>query len=272
MTNRIRNSIQNKGVALGTWAQMGSAEFCEISGRSGLDFVIVDMEHGSFGLETAVNMMRAADATGASPIIRVPDAGKSTIAKVLDAGAHGVLVPSVGTAETARAIVEAAYYSPRGMRGACPCVRGNGYGVQPWSEYIHWCDKTVMVSIIIETPEGVANFREIVAVPGLDVIALGPFDLSQAMGFNGDWKHPAVRKKQEEIVDAALNNGLEVMPSIFDSHPLAVHEQIRDWQALGVRMFAISGDRFMLSSGFKSILEEASPSAAIAPLADVANQ
>ena len=91
-------------------------------------------------------------------------------------------------------------------------------------------------------------------MPGLDVIAMGPFDLSQAMGYRGDWRHPEVRTKQEEMVKLARERGLEVMAATFDNDPTSLKEQVEEWRKLGVRMFAVSGDRFMLSAGYKAIV------------------
>src|SRR5215211_7593517 len=128
--NKIRIALQSKSIAFGTWAQMNAPEFCEIAGRSGLDFVIVDMEHGAFGIDSAVNMIRAVEAGGAAPMVRVPDAARSGILKVLDAGAAGVLVPNVDNRGVAEQIVSAAKFAPRGTRGACPCTRATAHGVE----------------------------------------------------------------------------------------------------------------------------------------------
>jgi 4-hydroxy-2-oxoheptanedioate aldolase len=101
--------------------------------------------------------------------------------------------------------------------------------------------------------KGLENYDEIIAVPGLTMIAMGPFDLSMALGFEGDWKHPEVRRRQEDMVRRARARGLEVMASTFDSDPADLARQVASWKELGVRVFAVSGDRFMLSSGYKSI-------------------
>jgi 4-hydroxy-2-oxoheptanedioate aldolase len=257
--NRISSALNVSGVAVGTWAQMNSPEFCEVAARSGLDFVIVDMEHGSFGIESAVNMIRGIEFGGAAPVVRVPDANRTNILKVLDAGAHVVLVPNVETRATAEAIVEATRYAPMGRRGACPSVRANGHGIEPWPEYVSWTEKNILVGILVETADGFRNFEDIVSVPGLNIIAMGPFDLSQALGLGGDWKHPEVRKKQEEMIRAARVHGLEVMISTFDSDPKDLREQIQDWMRHAVRIFVVSGDRFMLSSGYQSIVSSISP-------------
>jgi 4-hydroxy-2-oxoheptanedioate aldolase len=258
-TNKITTALDSKGLAVGTWAQMNSPEFCEVAARSGLDFVIVDMEHGSFGIEAAVSMIRAVEAGGAASIVRVPDASRTNILKVLDAGANVVLVPNVETRATAESIVSAARYTPVGRRGACPCVRATAHGVEAWGDYLAWSDKNVLVGVLVETPEGLRNFEDIVSVPGLDIIAMGPFDLSQALGLGGDWKHPEVRRKQEEMIRIARHHDLEVMAATFDSNPEDLRRQVQDWKRHEVRMFAVSGDRFMLSSGYKSIVSSLSP-------------
>ncbi|CAN7633985.1 HpcH/HpaI aldolase family protein [Brucella pseudogrignonensis] len=257
-TNRIFSTIKAGGTAFGTWAQMGSSEFCEIAAKTGLEFVIVDMEHGSFGIETAVNMVRAIEVGGATAMIRVHDAAPSTILKALDSGAPAILVPNVDSREMAEQIVESTRFAPKGRRGACPCTRANGHGVVPWGRFTDWCDHNILVAVLIETPEGFENFDEIVGVEGIDIVAFGPFDLSQAMGLNGDWKHPSVLKRQEELVKKTLDRGIQVMPSTFDSDPEGLAAQVAHWQSLGARIFAVSGDRFMLSSGYGAIVHRLS--------------
>jgi 4-hydroxy-2-oxoheptanedioate aldolase len=118
--------------------------------------------------------------------------------------------------------------------------------------------------VLVETAEGLRNFEEIIAVPGLTMVAMGPFDLSMAMGHEGNWKHPEVRRKQEEMVRSARARGLDVMASTFDSDPDDLRRQVEGWKELGVRLFAVSGDRFMLSSGFTAIVStlHSSPSEA----------
>jgi 4-hydroxy-2-oxoheptanedioate aldolase len=233
---------------------MASPEFCEIASAAGMDFVIVDMEHGSFGIDVAVNMIRAVQLGGAAPFVRVPSADRVHIFKALDAGAHAVLVPNVDTPEMAAEIVQASHHSPRGNRGACPCTRANAHGVMEWKSYLTHSQETVKVAVLIETPLGIQNFEKIVAVPGIDIVALGPFDLSQAMGLDGDWKHPDVQRKQAELVGIARDKGVHVMMSVFDSDPDSLREQCDRWQAIGADMIAVSGDRFMLSTGFKGIV------------------
>lgn len=258
-SNRIADAIRASRPAFGTWAQMNCPEFCELAGRSGLDFVIIDMEHGSFGIEGAVNMIRAAEAGGATAMVRVPDASRVAIQKVLDAGAGTVLVPNVSSRAMAEEIVSCIRYAPAGTRGACPCTRASGHGAAPWKEHLSWCEDNIQVAVLIETPEGIRNFEEIIAVPGIDIVALGPFDLSQALGYAGDWQHPEVRRKQEELVRLARARGIETMPAVFDSDPGELSRDVGKWMEVGARLFAVSGDRFMLASGYRSIMSALRP-------------
>lgn len=257
--NRIKTSLAAGRCAFGTWAQMGSPEFCEIAARSGMDFVIVDMEHGSFGIETATNMIRAAECGGASAMVRVPDAAPSTILKALDAGATSVLVPNVNSREMAEAIVAATRFGPIGNRSACPCTRATGHGVMRWSDFLEWARESVLVALLIETPMGFDHFDEIISVPGVDIVAFGPFDLSQALGLDGNWKHPSVVERQAALIQKALARGIQVMPSIFDNEPEVLAAQVSHWKGLGAKVFGLSGDRFMLSAGFGAMVTRLAP-------------
>ncbi|AOB28109.1 MULTISPECIES: HpcH/HpaI aldolase family protein [Bordetella] len=251
--DRLFAALRGRRPAYGTWAQMNSPEFCEIAASAGLDFVIVDMEHGSFGIESAVHMTRAAQLGGATALVRTPDASRTAIFKALDTGANGVLVPNVDSAEMAAAIVAASRYAPDGQRGACPCTRATAHGVTPWPRHVEQARDHTFVAALIETPQGIANFERILDVPGLDAVALGPFDLSQALGLNGDWKHPDVQAAQSRMVRQARAKGMQVMMSIFDSDPRLLCEQIARWQDEGAALFVVSGDRFLLSSSFNAL-------------------
>lgn len=252
-----KNDILNPGSerpVIGTFIQTKSPEACELAARAGFQFVIVDMEHGSFGIEGAVEMIRAIEAGGAMPIVRVPDHSRTNIFKVLDAGAMGVLAPSVSTADQAKAIVKAATYGPDGTRGACPCTRGTGHGVSDWKDYVSWTRSETFVAALIETPEGVANFDEIVAVDGIDVIVLGPFDLSQAMGFEGNYEAPEVQSQMEDLARRGRAAGKKVMAVSFESAGDPLRRDYDRWVSKGIDAVALSSDRFMLSSGMKAIV------------------
>ena len=128
--NRVKEALEQTGFAFGTFVQIASPENAEIAAASGFDFIILDMEHGSFGIESLVNMIRGVQIGGSTPVVRVPDHSETGIMKALDAGAVGLLIPGVSNAKQAQEVVRATRYAPVGHRGACP---GSG---PPGTEFI----------------------------------------------------------------------------------------------------------------------------------------
>jgi 4-hydroxy-2-oxoheptanedioate aldolase len=249
--NQIFQALEDRSVAFGSVVQMNCPEICELQSAAGLDFVYIDMEHGALGIEAVTNMIRAVQAGGAAAsIIRVPDASPTLISRVLDAGAQGVLVPNVETAEQMSAAVRAAHFGPRGNRGACPAVRANAHGVQPWNEYAEWTSNNIFVCGIIETPLGLKNFDEIIAVEGVDAMAIGTFDLSVALGYANDYNNPAIVAKFEDLSAKIRAKGLELMGSVLDYNNLdAEMKRLKD---ADVRLVLYPGDRFLLSALYRS--------------------
>ena len=174
-------------------------------------------QHGHFGIETAVNMMRGSQAFGAGNIVRVPAPMPHLISQALDADADGVMIPNVGSAAMAEAAVISAKYGPTGRRGACPCVRATGHGVGSWDEYLDYCEENVTVGCIVETVDGVQNFDEIIEVDGIDFIALGQVDLTVALGHRGDYKRPEIAAIFNGLVDKALHKGIDLMVGTLGS-------------------------------------------------------
>lgn len=251
--NRLAQARTEGRVAFGTFIQINSPETCEIAARAGLDFVIVDMEHGSFGIEATVNLIRAAESSNATPVVRIDEFRRSTVLKVLDAGAVGVLVPNVDSASQLEEVVRATRYAPDGTRGACPCIRASDHGLVPWREHTRWCEENILVMALIETESGLANFDEIIAVPGLDVVAVGQFDLSVSMGYSGQHDHPDVLARQAALIAKARAHGVAVLGVVFETDPTKAQQGVDRWKRLGAEMIAVSGDRFALASAFAAL-------------------
>ena len=204
--NRLRKTLLSGGQALGVWLQSGEPAFAEIAGLSGLDFFIVDLEHGPGDVRTVMEMMRAASGSLATGVVRVPSSEPIQIRRMLDAGAGGVLVPMVETAEEARCVVEACRYPPRGRRGmAADVVRGADYGLD--AEYLQHAHEQVLVAVQIETRAGADNAAGIAAVDGVDLIFVGPNDLSGSLGKVGETGHPDVEAVIRRVCDAARAEG-----------------------------------------------------------------
>lgn len=243
MKNRVKEIFRTEGgLAFGTIAQLTTPEGAEMAAKAGFDFVVVDTEHAYFGLETAVQHFRAIEAGGATPIIRLPDDNPIEIAKALDAGAQGILIPLISTKEQAQAVVRAAKYSPKGDRGMCPSVRGSNMGLTPWPEFNKFEEDEILIIVLIETVEGVNNAEAIASVEGIDVLAMGPYDLSCDMGLNGQSNHPKVIENLEKVAAIAHQCGKEIFCMAEPYSPETLKPAIDHWRPIGVRMFNYSSD------------------------------
>lgn len=178
MAKNLKARWQQGEVTLGAWAMMPGAMGAEALAGGGFDWVLVDMQHGCMDYETALAMIRAIDLSDAVPIVRVPWNEPGIIGRVLDAGALGVVIPMIQTAEDAKAAVNACLYPPAGRRSFGP-VR---VGMRDGGGYFAEANNRVAVVPMIETPEALANVEEIAKVPGVDALFVGPFDLSIALG------------------------------------------------------------------------------------------
>ena len=194
---------------LGTFVQSAAPEFVEASAYAGFRFAAIDLEHTYYGVEKMAELVRAGEAAGLSMLARVPALDAVWIKKSLDLGTAGVIVPNIDTAEQAAEAVRLSKFTPEGIRGACPGVRANRYGAGG-PEYYENANRDTAVIALVETPEGVKNFDEILRVPGLTAVFLGPVDLSVAMGLKGDLSAPEVRQALLEMVDKANRAGVPV--------------------------------------------------------------
>jgi 4-hydroxy-2-oxoheptanedioate aldolase len=253
--NNVKECLGHGKISLGTWVQTASPEIVEAVGYQGYDFVIIDMEHGHFDFDTTNQMVRAADAAGITPVVRVPINQEDQIMKALDMGAMAVLVPGVGTKEQAERAVRASKYSPGGMRGACPWIRATRYHTDDWARHAQWSDEQTMIWLLVEGREGVRNFDDILTVPGIDAIMLGPFDLSQSLGIPGQLKHPLLIKNLQEMVGKARSRNIEVIAVMLSElKPSDIRASVQKWKALGCNIMVVGGDRAIICTGFKSVL------------------
>jgi len=221
-TRQRRNAVKLANAegktAVGIGVQTNSPDMVEMAAAANFDFVYLDLEHGSFGFDTVIHLIRAAEASGITPLVRVPDHTPSFIMRVLDAGAMGVIVPNVKSAAEARSVVSAARYtlnSNGGSRGACPGTRATWHQVRDWQDFSIVSNKETSVWLLLESPEALQVVDEIVEVPGIDAIMLGPFDLAHALGLPGQTTHEVVIEACREISTKARNSGVEIVWTMF---------------------------------------------------------
>lgn len=251
-TNRILQALAEGRPAWGTWVQTRSVEACEAAAATGYDFVMIDLQHGNASVAEAANLILAVQSRGSSPIVRLPQTAPTDVARLLDAGAHGVLAPELRTGEEARRIVEATRYAPRGRRGACPTVGATAHGVIDWESYRRWADSQILAWGLIETVEAIDNIDDIVAA-GLHALVLGPFDLSMAMGLNGQVDHPDVLAALDRVMAVAHAAGLETVAVLFDEAN-GIEEGARRWLDRNTRIITATSDRWCLTQGMGQAL------------------
>jgi len=185
--NKIKAKFAAGQPAFGLSVMFPSPQMVEMAAPLGFDWVLIDCEHGSIGIETAELMIMAAEAAGLTPIVRPPSNTAKEISQVMDLGAMGVQVPHVITADDARAAVAAVKYHPQGARTMAAGIRAQGYGLVSGSgEYIAEANAETLVCVQIEDAEALDNVDDILAVEGIDVFFIGPSDLSQSMGHPGN--------------------------------------------------------------------------------------
>ena len=215
----------------------------ELAAHAGFDAIVLDMEHGPIGPESLDCLVPVARAAGIYPLIRVRENDPSLIGAALDVGAAGVVIPQVNSGESAAAAVAAARFSPLGERGANPYVRSARYS--GGRDYFARANDESAVIVMIEGKAGIAALDDILAVPSLDAIFVGPFDLSQSLGVPGETDHPIVVDKMKEIVARAALR--QIAAGVFA--PTA--EAATRWRALGVRFISLGFDSALALDGFR---------------------
>ena len=199
--NTAKAKLKAGEAIIGPLIGFTSPQLVEIAGRAGFDFLFIDCEHGSIGLDECEDMVRAADLVGLSTIVRVPENNPQQILRYLDLGAHGVQVPHITTKDDAARAVDAVKYTPKGSRGMGG-GRAADYGLGKYTgqAYLEFANEQTWVSAMIEDLEGIKNLDQILTVEGLDIIAIGPNDLAASLGFPGQSGHSDVQKTIDEIV------------------------------------------------------------------------
>jgi 4-hydroxy-2-oxoheptanedioate aldolase len=242
---------QKEVTRLGTWVQINNPEVVEIMGNGSFDFVILDMEHGNIWYESLVDLIRAAKLRDLYSIVRVPELNGPSIMKVLDLGANGIIVPQVSTKEQAQKAVSFAKYPPDGQRGSCPCIRAANHYVEDWGRFAKKCNHDVSVIILVEGPEGIKNFGEIVQTEGVDAFMIGPFDLSVALGIPGEVTHPLVEQKLDEVFALAKAYNKEIIGVDFSNNPIDAEANLKKWKARGSRIFMTGIDKWIFTGAVK---------------------
>lgn len=207
MRKSLKQLFSEEKKPVGMFVNTACPEMVEITAKTGFDFVFIDNEHGSWGIETNAHLVRAAESFDCIPLIRVPNIDETAIKHALDIGAAGVVVPGVSSVENARDALKWSRFSPAGRRGACPYVRANSYTGKSGS-FFEDSNRDVAVVLLIEGKEGVDAYDDILALEGVEYVFFGPYDLSVSLGIPGQLEDPRVKETIKAMIAKAKAKGV----------------------------------------------------------------
>ena len=202
----LGQAIREGRLTIGSWITIGHPIIAEIFARAGADWVVIDLEHSVIPIDVAGELIRSVDLCGASPLVRLTSNDPDQIKRVMDAGAHGIVVPMVNSAEEAQRAVMATRYAPRGTRGV-GLGRAQGYG-PGFSAYFEWQAQGPVVIVQIESAQALVCVEEILSVPDVDGFIIGPYDLSCSLGIPGQFEHALYRSAVSQILEAGKRLGV----------------------------------------------------------------
>lgn len=219
----------------------------EAVSMAGYDFIRIDCEHGLLGKGEVRELIRTANLLELPVFVRV--SGLSEIPAVLDAGADGVIVPDIDSAEAAKAAVAATKYAPLGRRGLISTMRNMGYSSIPSTEYVKTANEDILLCIQIEDKSAVKQLDDIFSVEGIDMVATGKQDLSQSYGCPGDTTNPRVQEAQDKVIRKGLEYGR--FPAILVSN----RKKMEELREMGVACFLVGFDSTIIRSALEEHLE-----------------
>ena len=231
---RFREALSRRMV-IGPFSKSTDPAFIEIMGHAGFDFVVLDLEHGPNTVQSLQNLVRGAEVSGILPIVRVKEEAGALIGEVLDVGACGIQVPKVTCGKDVAETLRAARFAPLGMRGVCRFVRAAGYSSTDRYRYFSQSNDAIIV-LQLEGAEAISHLEEILEVAGVDIIFVGPYDLSQSLGIPGDVESPRVVEAMRTVVDRCLKKGM-VAGTLVDTL-----ENAKRWRDAGVKYLCYSVD------------------------------
>ncbi len=252
LENRTKRRLDEGKVVIGCFTKYVDAALAEFVALQGFDFLVFDGEHGSIEPPDVEHLTRAAEVRGVTPMARVPRNEAATILRFLDRGVHGVHVPWVNSAEEAERVVQAVKYHPRGVRGLAG-GRASDWGVhEPIGAYTERSNRETLVVVHVETSRAVTGVSEFLEIDGVDVIFLGPTDLSHSLGHPGRLDHPEVQAAMEQVAEAVA--GSAKVLGVFAAGPAMA----RRWVDRGAR-YITTGVEGLIATGARTYLHELQP-------------
>ncbi len=241
--NAVKRALREGKTVVGTMlSDLRDPSLAQVLAAAGLDFIIIDMEHGSYSLETVADIAQVARLAGIMPFLRVPDHAYPWLARPLDAGLMGLMVPRIESRSQVEAVVAACTYPPLGRRGCAITGRQTEFGAAPLVEWLAWANAETLLIIQIEERAAVDDIDGILSVPGVDVALVGPNDLSISLGVPGQMQSPVMQAAMQRAIDAATRHG--VAPGLH-AHDL---QALTAWRDRGMRFLTYTNELGLLRS------------------------
>jgi 2-keto-3-deoxy-L-rhamnonate aldolase RhmA len=244
----LKNRLESRDITTGSWITIGNPIVAEIMAQSGFDWLVVDMEHSVITLSQAQNLIQVIELSGVSPLVRVGHNQPNLIKRVMDAGAHGVIVPMVNSKAEAEQAVASVKYPPTGFRGV-GLARAQKYGAN-FENYKNWNQDKSVVIVQVEHIKAVENLEEILDVPGVDGFIVGPYDLSGSLGVPGQFDHPDVVKALHQV--KTVSQQKNALSGFHVIQPDA--NQVAEKKKEGYQFIAVSLDILYLGNACKKTL------------------
>lgn len=236
---------------LGMIGFIGTPMVIEIMAAAGIDFVMIDMEHNAIDMDRLAHLIRAADAAGIAPLVRVPEVDAGLIKRVMNLDVAGIVIPH-GNLASCQALVRAMRYPPDGERGACPIVRATKYWPEDWRAYADRANRTTMVLPLVEDRQGLDEFEAMAALPGVDGFFIGPYDLSVSVGVPGaDFNDPAMSAALDRVTALCRQHGKAVVTTVGDRQE---REYSRGLVTRGVQGLVFATDALVLLQACKRMV------------------
>lgn len=243
--NQVKKALKDGRVCIGSMVStFRSPQIAQIFAAAGWDYFIMDTEHSFFDFESLADIMTVARTEEVVPIVRVTANIYPLLARSLDVGAMGVVCPRVERPEDVRLILDSCKYPPLGQRGLSMSNIHHAHRGASQREYVEWANANTLVIIQPETKKAVENIDDLVSIPGVDAVMIGPNDLSLSLGISGELKHPLMADAYQRVIAACQKYGVAPGVHLMDL------DSVKEWIGRGMRFITYQNDvRFLLEGG-----------------------
>jgi 2-dehydro-3-deoxyglucarate aldolase/4-hydroxy-2-oxoheptanedioate aldolase len=248
LINRTKEALKRGERVVGSSSsEVACLESIQMFAAAGLDYVMIDTEHSAYDEMTLRRLVGTARMAGITPVVRVPDVQYHLIARVLDMGALGIMVPRVGTREDVEELVAAVKYPPWGKRGCGAVDLQNDFLPTSVAEHIARANEETLIIIQIELREAVERIEELVSVEGVDVAMMGPVDLTVSLGIPGEFQSPIFLQAVERVIEACEKAG------VASGTHVRTYETVEFWANKGMRFLTCTNDMLLLIDGIEEL-------------------